>query len=149
MEFLAMTDRKMSTNSGPGYAKHPGYRIDIAPAGKRVQVFFNGQPVADSRNALLMREENHQPVTYFPRADVDMALLRRTDHATHCPFKGDASYWTLDAGGQTAQDAVWSYEAPCDEVLPIKGYLAFYRDRMEAWYEDDERVLGSAHGHEG
>ncbi len=139
----------MSTNSGPGYAKHPGYRIDIAATGKQVQVFLNGKPVADSVNALRMREENHQPVVYFPRADVYMALLTRTDHATHCPFKGDASYWTIDVGGQVLQNSVWSYENPCDEALPIKGYLAFYRDQVDAWYEDGERVLGIAHGQEG
>lgn len=144
-----MTDREKNGNSGPGYAKHPGYRIDIVPAGKRVQVFFNGESVADSADALLMHEENHQPVYYFPPADVAMALLRRTNRATHCPFKGDASYWSLDAGGQSSENAVWSYQAPCDECLSIKGYLAFYRDRMDAWYEDGERVFGTAHGLEG
>ena len=144
-----MTDQAMTSNSGPGYAKRPGYRIELVPAGKRVQVFFNGECVADSVDALQMLEENHPPVTYFPPADVTMALLRRTGHATHCPFKGDASYWSLDAGGQSSDNAVWSYQAPCGEVAPIKGYLAFYRDRMDGWYEGGERVLGIAHGREG
>lgn len=144
-----MTDRETNENSGPGYARHPGYRIEIVPAGKRVQVFFNGQTVADSVDALEMREENHQPVYYFPPADVAMTLMRRTDHATHCPFKGDASYWTLDVGGQSSENAAWSYEAPCDEVRSIQGYLAFYRDRMDEWRENGERVYGTAHGLEG
>ncbi|PPR23067.1 MAG: hypothetical protein CFH40_01155 [Alphaproteobacteria bacterium MarineAlpha10_Bin3] len=144
-----MTDRKTGTNSGPGYAKHPGYRIDIAAMGKQVRVILNGKSLADSVNALEMREENYQPVVYFPPADVDMALLAPTGHTPHCPFKGDASYWTIDAGGRLLQNSVWSYEDPCDEVLPIKGYLAFYRDRMDGWYEGGERVLGIAHGREG
>ncbi len=144
-----MTDRDMKNDSGPGYAHHPGYRIDIEPVGKRVQVFFNGESIADSVNVLRMREENHQPVDYFPRADVAMPLLRRTDHSTHCPFKGDASYWSIDAGGQSSENTVWSYLEACDEVRAIKGYLAFYRDRMDAWYEDGERVLGIAHGRDG
>ncbi len=141
-----MTDRELKNNSGPGYTHKPGYRIDIAPVVKRVLVIFNGETVADSLKALEMREENHQPVLYFPPADVAMAVLRRTDHSTHCPFKGDASYWSIDVGGQISENAVWSYEEACDEVQPVKGYLAFYRERMDEWYEDGERILGSPHG---
>ncbi len=85
-----------------------------------------------------MIEPRHRPVTYFPRADVRMDLMRRTDHGSHCPFKGDASYWTLEVGDRVAKNAVWSYEEPFEAVSAIKDYLAFYRGRMDAWHEDGD-----------
>ena len=133
-------------NSGPGYAKNPDYRIEIAPAGKRVRVEVGGKTLVDSDKVLAMREQNHQPVHYFPRADVDMTLFQKTDHSTHCPFKGDASYWTLTVGDRELDNVMWSYETPCDEVMSIREYVAFYRDRIDNWYEDDELILGSRHG---
>ena len=66
-----------------------------------------------------------------------MDLMRRTDHGSHCPFKGDASYWTIEVGGRVAENAVWSYEEPFEAVSAIKDHVAFYRDRMDAWHEDD------------
>jgi len=101
-----------------------------------VRVEFGGEVVADSTRALVMREADYPPVHYFPRDDVRMDLLTRTGHATRCPYKGDASYWTVEAGGRAAENAVWSYEAP---IPGIAGYLAFYRERMDAWSEDDTR----------
>jgi hypothetical protein len=80
-------------------------------------------------------------VSYFPRKDVRMELLQRTDHHTHCPFKGNASYWTLRAGNQVAENVVWSYEHPLIDAQAIQGYLAFDWDAMEAWHEDDRQVL--------
>ena len=141
-----MAEAARSANSGPGYAKNPDYRIDIVPAGKQVRVEVDGQVIADSSNVLLMKEQNHQPVCYFPIDDIDMALFEPTEHSTHCPYKGDASYWTLTVGDRVLEDVMWGYKAPCDEVAAIKGHVAFYRDRVDNWYEDGELLLGSAHG---
>ena len=115
---------------------HPARRIDVEPCAARVKVELGGEVVADSARALLLREGDYPPVHYFPRDDVRMDLLRRTDHATHCPYKGDASYWTIEAGGRAAKNAVWSYEQPIAAMTGIAGYLAFYRDRMDGWSEE-------------
>lgn len=140
-----MSDSAKGENSGPGYAKVPDYQIDIAPAGKSVRIEVDGTTVVESQNALLMREQNHQPVYYFPQSDVKMAQFQRTDHSTHCPFKGDASYWTLTVASRVLENVMWSYEAPCDEVAAIKSYVAFYREQLDDWYEDGELILGKAH----
>ena len=116
---------------------HPARRIDVDPCPARVRVEFGGVTVADSTRALVMREADYPPAHYFPRDDVRMDLLTRTEHATRCPYKGDASYWTVEAGGRTAENAVWSYEDPIPGMTAIAGYLAFYRDRMDAWSEED------------
>ncbi len=125
----------------PGFAKHPGYRLEIEPCGKRVRALLGGETLADSTAVLLLRESGHVPVYYFPRDDVRMDLLERSDHATYCPFKGDAAYWTVAAAGQRAENAVWGYEDPFEEAARIKDYLAFYWNRMDQWYEEDEEVF--------
>ncbi len=113
------------------------YRIDLEPSPNRVRVVFAGETVADSTRAVLMLESRHQPVHYFPRDDVRMDLMRRTDHHSHCPFKGDASYWTVRVGERIAENAVWSYEDPFGKVSGIKGYVAFYRDKIDVLTEHD------------
>jgi len=105
-------------------------------------MFVGDALVVDSRHAHLLRETGHMPVYYFPREDVRMDLLERTDHSTHCPFKGNASYWTIMIDGRTLKNAVWSYECPYDEVVEIRGFLAFYWDRMDRRLEEDEEVFG-------
>jgi len=117
------------------------YRVVVEPCGKRLRVVFAGETIADSRDTLVLHETRLPPVSYFPRKDVRMDLLERTDHHTHCPFKGNASYWTLRAGNQVAENAVWSYEHPLNDAQAIQGYLAFDWDAMEAWHEDDRQVL--------
>lgn len=116
-----------AANPAPGFAEHPGHKIDLAPAGGRVRAIFGGATIADSARALVMREGSYPPVTYFPRADVHMELLTPTSRHTSCPFKGEASYWSL-AG---ADNVAWSYEAPYDEMTEIKDYIAFYADKVE------------------
>jgi uncharacterized protein (DUF427 family) len=116
-------------NPAPGFKKHPGHRIAVSPAGSRVQVIFKGDVIADTREALVMKEGDYPPVYYFPRKDVNMQSLERSAHSTHCPFKGDASYFSLKDG---PQDAVWSYERPFDEMAAIREYLAFYPDKVDA-----------------
>ncbi len=113
------------------YHKHPSYRVDLEPSSKRVRVRFHGTTVADSQRTLVVVETQHEPIVYFPRDDVRMELLERSDHETFCPFKGDASYWTVRVGEQADQNVVWSYEDPFEEVAGLKDYVAFYGDRFE------------------
>jgi uncharacterized protein (DUF427 family) len=109
----------------------PDHPIAIARNGKRVRVSFAGTAIADSTRALKLTEAGYAPVNYIPRADVDMGALARSDHRSYCPYKGDASYFTIAAGGRTAENAVWSYEQPYPAMAEIEGYLAFYPSRVD------------------
>jgi uncharacterized protein (DUF427 family) len=109
----------------------PDQPITIAPAEKRVRVGFAGRTVADSNRALVLSEAGYKPVFYIPRADADMTLLMRSAHASHCPYKGDANYFTISVEGRTAENAVWSYEQPFPAVAAIKDHLAFYPNRVD------------------
>jgi uncharacterized protein (DUF427 family) len=115
-------------NSAPGFKQRPDHRIVTKPVGRRVQVTLDGNVIADTKNAIRMEEGTYPAVYYFPRGDVEMDRLERTSHKTHCPFKGDASYYSFKGG---ARNAVWSYEAPYDEMQSIAGLLAFYPDKVE------------------
>jgi uncharacterized protein (DUF427 family) len=95
-------------------------------------VTFAGHTVASSSEALLLAEASYAPVYYFPPQHVDFAVLERTDHGTRCPYKGDASYYSIRVAGRTALNAVWSYEKPFESVAAIAGYLAFYPDRVDS-----------------
>lgn len=122
-----------SGNKAPGFVKKPEHRVDLVrEMGQRVRVQFAGITVADSPDAITVKETGLDPVFYFPRKDVRMELMSRTQHHSYCPYKGDCSYWTLAANGRTAENAVWSYEHPYDEVIGLKEYVAFYRTRVDA-----------------
>lgn len=121
----------MTANSGPGYARNPSHRVQTAPAGVRVRVSFQGEIIADSKDAIRLDEASYPPVFYVPRKDVDMSRLSRTEHQTYCPYKGNAAYFSLAVDGRTAENAVWSYEQPYDEVAVIREYLAFYPNRVD------------------
>ena len=108
---------------------------------RRVRVMFGGETVADSKRAKLLHETGHLPIYYFPQEEVRMDLLEESDHTTHCPFKGDASYWSVRVGNRVSENAVWSYPEPIDSAPPLAGYLAFYWDKMDAWYEEEEEVF--------
>ena len=110
----------------------PDHPIGIVFNPKRVRVLFAGRAVADTTRALTLKEASYPPVQYIPRADVDMALLKRTDHASHCPYKGDASYYSVTVGERTALNAVWSYEQPFPAMAAIAGHVAFYPNRVDA-----------------
>jgi uncharacterized protein (DUF427 family) len=109
----------------------PDHPIAITRNPKRVRVTFAGQVIADSTRALSLQETQYRPVNYIPRADVDMSALTRSAHASHCPYKGDASYFTISAGGRSADNAVWSYEQPYPAMAEIKEYVAFYPNRVD------------------
>jgi uncharacterized protein (DUF427 family) len=128
-----LTDRPDRPIKQPG----PDHPITIEPNPARVVVSLAGRVIADSRNALTLREASYPPVQYIPREDVDMSLLQRTEHASYCPFKGDASYYSVPAGGERSVNAVWTYEAPFAAVAEIAGHVAFYPDRVDAISEED------------
>ena len=122
-------------NPAPGFKKYPGHRVSAKPSHARVQISFKGEVIADTRQAVELHESTGQgkktvaPVVYYiPRKDVKMDRLERSSHVTHCPFKGDASYYSLVEG---PENAVWSYESPYDEMLAIKERLAFYPDKFD------------------
>jgi uncharacterized protein (DUF427 family) len=118
----------MTTETIGGTKDHP---IRIAPAKGSTKVSWKGAVIADSGKALDLKEANYPIVKYIPRADADMRLLRRTDHKTHCPYKGDASYFSIVVDGKVSENAVWTYENPLPGVAPIKDHLAFYPDRVD------------------
>lgn len=109
----------------------PDHPIAIARAGGRVIVRFRGAVVADSADALELKEANYPPVLYIPRADARLDHYERTGHHTHCPYKGEASYFSLVADGQRAENAVWTYETPYPAMTEIKEHVAFYPDKVE------------------
>ncbi|RVI89232.1 DUF427 domain-containing protein [Sinorhizobium meliloti] len=110
----------------------PDHPITVERNPGRVVVKLDGRVVADTRDALTLREASYPPVQYIPRNDVDMSLLARTDHGTYCPYKGDASYYSIAAGGERSKNAVWTYENPHDPVREIKDHMAFYPDRVDS-----------------
>lgn len=125
----------------PSQASGPGeYELRIVPCAKRVRIEFKGTWIADSARAIVLHETRQPPGHYIPMEDVRMDLLRKTSFHTHCPFKGDASYWTLQIGEQTAENAAWAYEAPYRGAEELKGHLSFYRSKISALYEGDDEV---------
>lgn len=115
--------------------------LRFEPAKRRVRVFLAGVPVADSDRVLLQLEDRHLPVYYFPVEDVRMDLATRTGKRTRCEIKGEASYWTIRVGERVAEEAMWAYEAPVPRAEPLAGHVAFYWDRMDAWFEEDDEVF--------
>jgi uncharacterized protein (DUF427 family) len=145
----------MTLTMGPGpLAGSPGEEVNFRIEGpkhrlfmhdfpRRVHARFGGEVVFDTERGKLLHETGLLPVLYVPEEDVRSDLLERTDHTTHCPFKGDAAYWTIRAGGRVAENAVWGYPEPRPESSWLRGYMAFYWGPMDAWYDEDEEV----HGH--
>ncbi len=110
-------------------SEHP---ISVERSRSRVRVTAAGRVVADTERALTLRESDYPPVQYVPREDADMSMLERSDNESYCPYKGDATYYDITAGGDRGKNAVWTYEAPYDAVAEIKEYLAFYPDRVDS-----------------
>jgi uncharacterized protein (DUF427 family) len=122
---MTMTDR-------PELVPGPDHPITVTPTGKRVVVTVAGKTVADSTNALTLQESTYPAVQYIPMADVDTSLLEKTSTTTYCPYKGDASYYSIPAGGDRSVDAIWVYETPREAVAEIKDHVAFYPNRVDA-----------------
>jgi uncharacterized protein (DUF427 family) len=120
----------------------PAHRIFFADYPRRLRALVGDRVVLDTVGARLLYETGIGPVPYVPLADFDHELLERTDHTTHCPFKGDASYWTLRAGGEVLENSVWAYEDPLPEAPWLQGFAALYWDRASAWFVEEEPVLG-------
>jgi len=119
-----MTERSIKI---PG----PDHPITIEANPARVVVTLGGRAIADTTGALTLREAAYPAVQYIPRRDVDMAALARSAHTTYCPYKGEASYFSILAGGERSVNAVWTYETPFDAMAQIKDYVAFYPDRVD------------------
>jgi uncharacterized protein (DUF427 family) len=109
----------------------PDHPITISPADGKVRLMVAGTIIAESQQALLLEEKGYPPVYYLPRDDADMSLLKRTDHHTYCPYKGDCSYYSIPIGGQKSENAVWTYDRPHEAVASIREYLAFYPSRVD------------------
>lgn len=129
-----------TAGAAPGFAKRPEHSITVEPYGRRVRAMAGDAVIAESDRALLLRESGHAPVLYLPRDDVSGEALTRTDHTTHCPFKGDATFWSVRAGGQVLENVVWGYERPYDEMAAIKDHVAFYVTGASRAVEDGAEV---------
>jgi uncharacterized protein (DUF427 family) len=109
----------------------PDHPITVTANPKRLQVVYNGHVIVDSAKALTLQESTYPAAIYFPREDAEMSFFGRTDHQTHCPYKGDASYFSLNMDGHLAENAVWTYEEPYPAMESIRGLLAFYPNQVE------------------
>ena len=124
-------------NPAPGFVTRPDHRVDLLPETRRVKVVLGGMTIADTEVALRVEETGHGPVFYVPEKDVRVDLMHPTDHHTHCPYKGQASYWTIELSStsgakQHSENAVWAYPSPYDEVSGLAGYYAFYPNRVDS-----------------
>ena len=120
----------------------PAHRILFQPDGRRLRAYVGDRVVLDTTRAHLLHETGIPPVAYVPLEDFDTALMERTQTSTHCPFKGDASYWTLRVGDDVREDAVWAYEEPLDDAPWLRGFAALAFDRADRWLVEDEPVVG-------
>ena len=112
----------------------------MIPVSATVKVELGGEIVAQSKNAQVMYELGHAPVFYIPRADVRGELLSDSDHHSHCPYKGDAGYLSVRAGGVTSENAIWYYDQPYDEMRHLRGLLGFYFERFDAWFLEGQQI---------
>ena len=132
LETTALARPQAKALEGHATMKLPGldHPITITPHPGRVRVRLGDAVVADTAAALSLKEASYPAVVYVPRADADMSAFERTDRSTHCPYKGDASYYSLRAGDRAADNAVWTYEQPFPAMAAIAGHLAFYPDKV-------------------
>lgn len=124
-------------SSRPVRIPGPDHPMTISPAGGRVVVRDGGRVIADTRHALSLKEATYPVVFYIPRGDADMAALRRTEHTTWCPYKGEASYYSLPGHSERAINAIWTYETPSEAARDIREHLAFYPDRVTIEHTPD------------
>jgi uncharacterized protein (DUF427 family) len=142
---LTMRPGPLSTSPTPEVnyrVDGPAHRILFEPHPRRIRAELEGRTVLDTIGGRLLHESNILPRLYVPLEDFDASLMERTDHTTHCPFKGDASYWSVRAGDRVAENAIWAYEDPLPDASWLAGYASMYWDAADAWYEEDEQVVG-------
>jgi uncharacterized protein (DUF427 family) len=108
---------------------------------RRMRATFGGETVVDSVRAKLLHEHGHLPILYFPEQDVRADLVQATDHSTRCPWKGEASYWSVVVGDRAAENAMWAYLDPIEGAPPLAGYRAVYWNSMDRWLEEDEEAI--------
>jgi uncharacterized protein (DUF427 family) len=141
----------LTVGTGP-FGQHPGGTFNFErlrtkgviwfeDSPRRIRARFGGETIVDSRHAKMLHEHAHLPIYYFPQEEVRMDLLLPSEKHTTCPYKGEASYWSVHAGGKVAQDAVWSYPEPLADAPPLAGYMAFYWNKMDEWLEEDEPAI--------
>jgi uncharacterized protein (DUF427 family) len=123
--------KNMAVTEKPKRIPGPDHPITVEPSTSRIVVSVAGRVIADTKEALTLREAKYPAVQYIPRKDVDTLLLERTQHTTYCPYKGECAYYSIPAGGDRSVNAVWSYEAPYESVSRIRDYVAFYPDRVD------------------
>jgi uncharacterized protein (DUF427 family) len=127
----ASIKRRLTMGKSPGHRKMPDHKVEEQRLKKRVQVEVGGRVIADSEHVILVREDDYPDRYYFPRADISMNLMERTDSTSTCPFKGEANYYSLNVGDKQLDDAAWTYEDPYEEHAALKGRIAFYDDKRE------------------
>ncbi len=124
----------------PAGVFNPEQTLYLEPTPKRLRVVVGGETIADSRAAFMLHEQGLQPVYYFPVADVRSEFLEPSDRHTRCPKKGEASYWTIRAGDSVVEAGAWYYPEPLASAPWLRDLVAFYFDRMDHWYEEDEEI---------
>lgn len=142
---LTLSDGPLASD-GPDTVNYtidgPRHKLLFAPFPRRVRATFAGETVFDTERGMLLHESNILPVLYVPIGDVRSELLTKTDHTTHCPFKGDASYWSITVGDRTSENSVWGYETPHTDATWLTGYVAMYWDHLDQWFDEDDEVFG-------
>jgi uncharacterized protein (DUF427 family) len=138
----ALEDILIGPVASPSFTNELRFRWEDSQ--RRVRVVFNGVTIADSKRVMLLHEAGRLPVFYLPIEDVRMEVMESTEHSTYSLLKGDASYWTIRVGEHVAENAAWSYLNPLPDGPAIKGYMAFYWNQMDAWYEEEEQVFAHA-----
>ncbi|WP_214368244.1 DUF427 domain-containing protein [Pseudonocardia sp. H11422] len=142
---LTRTDGPLSPNAPKtvNYAiEGPAHKLLFHLFPRRVRAEFAGRTVLDTRGGMLLHETALLPMLYVPLAEFDRSLLEATEHTTHCPFKGDASYHSVRVGDRVAENAIWSYPAPKADASWLAGYASMYWSAADAWYDEDEQVFG-------
>ena len=121
----------VSEYKSPGFRLQPDYPLNIYPTEKLVSIIFADTIIAQTREALVMKESGYSPAFYIPRNDVHLDLMAKTDHSSYCPFKGHATYWSINVEGKMAENSVWSYENPFEEVKNIRESMSFYESKVD------------------
>jgi uncharacterized protein (DUF427 family) len=137
-----LEDRFIGPGASPSFSQGQQFRWE--DSNRRVRVIFGGVTIADSKHVMLLHEFGRLPVFYFPVQDVRQDALEATDYHTSSPLKGEAPYWTIRVDDRVAERAAWSYLNPLPDGPQVKGYMAFYWDEMDAWFEEDEQVFAHA-----